>query len=269
MEEHVFLDGKRLVDQPALRACFFGEGVFETFRWKNSPPAFLSMHIDRMRRGSEFVGIPFPGEAEARHRIADAAATAAPDDLHIKACLLGEGDTSYPSRPHAGSFLVSVKPRATYPDTASLWISDQRRAPQYRLYSHKTLNYLGNIVAKREALANGFDDALFLDTDGNVAESSCHNIFWVSGTTLFTPSSDGPILPGVTREVVLGLADRLGLEPCCGSFPLEELVRSDFAFLTNAVAGIVYVSRVGIRSMPPAPRAFELVREALFLDMGW
>ena len=269
MKELFFLDGKRLEDVPALRALFYGEGVFESFRWKGSPPVFLSMHLERMRKGADFLGIPFPPESQVRSRIEDAAETAPGGDLHVKACLLAQGDALYHSRPLGGSLLVSVRPRLESPDALSLWVCGERRPRQNSLFSHKTLNYLGNIVAKREAVDRGFDEALFLDTDGGVAETSCHNVFWAKGKNLFTPSSECPVLPGVTREIVLRSARRFGYEPVCGNFILEELISSDYAFLTNAVAGIVYVSGVDGDTMSSVPRSYEVMRESLLSEFGW
>lgn len=269
MDELFFLDGKRLENPPALRALFYGEGVFETFRWKESPPVFLYMHLERMRRGAEFLGIPFPGESRVRLLIEDAVEKAAGDDLHVKVCLLGEGDAVFHSRPRSASLFVSVRPRAEGHEAVSLRVSGERRSPRNRLFSHKTLNYLGNVLAKREAREKGFDEALFLDTDGRVAETSCHNVFWIKGKKLFTPSSECPVLPGVTRGIVLRSAERLGYEPVCGGFPLEELLSSDYAFLTNAVAGIVYVSGVDGEEKPPAPRSYEVIRKSLLSEFGW
>lgn len=269
MDELFFLDGKRLEGVPALRALFYGEGVFESFRWKGSPPVFLSMHLERMRRGADFLGIPFPPASQVRLRIEDAAGASPRGDLHVKACLLAQGDPVYHSKPRAASLLVSVRPRAQSPDALSLWVCSEKRSPRSSLFSHKTLNYLGNIVAKREALEKGFDEALFLDTGGGVAETSCHNVFWAKGKRLFTPSSECPVLPGVTREIVLRSAGRLGYETVCGNFSLEELLSSDYAFLTNAVAGIVYVSGVGGGAMPSVPRSYEVMRESLLSEFGW
>lgn len=269
MEKLVFINGKRLGEVSALRAMFYGEGVFETFRWTDSPPLFLSLHLDRMRRGAHYLGLPFPGAAEARRGIEDAVEQAAENDLNVKACLLGDGNTAFHSRPTTASFLVSVKPHVKGPKTISLRVCEERRSSQSRLYSHKTLNYLGNVVAKRAALEKGFDDVLFLDTDGRVAETSCHNIFWVKEKALFTPSAACPILPGVTREIVLRLANRLGYETLCGEFFLDELLSSDYAFLTNAGAGIIYVSSVNGSPTPSAPRSYELVRESLLSEFGW
>ena len=269
MEENFFLDGKKIEPPPALRALFYGEGVFESFRWKGRAPVFLSMHLERMRSGAGFLGIPVPSASAVRLRIEEAAGEAEGEDLHVKACLLGDGDTVFHSRSQTASLLVSAKRRVCAPESVSVCVCGWRRSRQSCLFSHKTLNYLENVVAKREALQNGFDEVLFLDTDANVAETSCHNVFWVSGKKLFTPSTECPVLPGVTREIVLRLAERIGYETVTGDFSLEELLSSDYVFLTNAVAGIVYVSGVDGDAMPSPPRGYEILRKSLFLELGW
>ncbi len=269
MEKLFFLNGKSLESLPALRALFYGEGVFESFRWKNGPPVFLSMHLKRMRAGADFLGIPFPSEDKVRLRIEEAAERAPGNDLHIKACLLSEGEEVFYSSPRASSLLVSVRPRVESPQTASLWVCGGRRPPRNRLFSYKTLNYLGNVLGKREAREKGFDEVLFLDTDGRVAETSSHNVFWVKKKKLFTPSFECPILPGVTREIVLRAGEQLGYEVFCGSFSLDELLSSDYAFLTNAVAGVVYVSGVDGDAMPFAPKSYEVMRQSLLSEFGW
>ncbi|MCY3986137.1 MAG: aminotransferase class IV [Candidatus Dadabacteria bacterium] len=269
MEEIFFLDGKRIETPPALRALFYGEGVFESFRWKGRAPVFLSMHLERMRRGARFLGIPFPSESAVRLHIEKSAAKAKGEDLHLKACLLGDGDTVFYSRPQIASLFVSVKHRVQPPKSVSVCVCGQRRSAKNRLFSHKTLNYLENVLAKRQALENGFEEVLFLDTDGNVAETSCHNVFWVKEKKLFTPSSECPVLPGVTREIILRLAARIGYETASGSFSIEELLSSDYVFLTNAVAGIVYVSGVDGDALSPPPGGYEILRKSLFFELGW
>ena len=97
MEENFFLDGKKIEPPPALRALFYGEGVFESFRWKGRAPVFLSMHLERMRSGAGFLGIPVPSESAVRLRIEEAVGEAEGEDLHVKACLLGDGDTVFHS----------------------------------------------------------------------------------------------------------------------------------------------------------------------------
>ena len=269
MNESFFLNGKKLDGFRPLRALLYGEGVFETFRWKNSPPVFLSRHLERMCRGAEFLDIPVPDETQTRLLIEKAVSAVSGDDLHVKVCLLGEGDALFYATPDASSLLLSIKPRAEAPKTVSLDVFGERRAAGNAIFSFKTLNYLQNIVAKRKARAGGFDEVLFLNTDSCVTETSSHNIFWVKGKRLFTPSESCGLLPGVIRKVLLELCPQLGYEAVRGGFELEKLLQSDYAFITNSIAGIVYVREVGGDSMPSPPPSYEIIRKSLLMKLGW
>ena len=269
MEEFFFFNGEKLENPPALRALFYGEGVFETFRWKGREPAFLPKHLERLRIGAEFLSIPFPGEEEVVSRVRSAVSRAGGDDLYVKTCLLSEGDPLFYALPRASSVLVAVRPHVEGPETVSLRVSGERRRAGTGVFSHKTLNYLGNVIAKREALRTGFDDVLFLNTDGMVAETSSRNVFWVRGRGLFTPSPDCGLLPGVTREILLVSAEEFGYEARQGRFSPEELLRSDFVFLTSSTVAATYVDRVDGRNMPPPPESYGILRKSLLRKLGW
>jgi len=269
MKEFCFLDGARLEDAPVLRSLAYGEGVFESFRWKGGPPVHLFLHLERMRRGAEFLGIPPPANTVVKQRITEAATHAGGGDLKMKVCLLSGGSPVYYSRPRTGSLLVSASRRMPPPEAIALWVCSDRRPVQSRLYAHKTLNYLGNIVARREALARGADEALFLDSLGAVVETSCQNVFWMKCPRLFTPSTECPLLPGVTRKLILRVGRKLGFEVECGNFPLEALLSGDCGFLTNASIGMVRVSAIASTAMPPAPEHFARLRDALLNELGW
>ena len=87
-----------------------------------------------------------------------------------------------------------------------------RRNPRAVSCRLKTLSYIDNIAAAREAASHGVEDALMLNTEGNVACSTIANIFLLKGRTLITPSRDQGILTGVTRQTLLHSAAHLGLK---------------------------------------------------------
>ena len=111
--------------------------------------------------------------------------------------------------------------------------------------------YVLSTLAKREALAMGFDEALLMDDDGCVAEGSGENLFTVRDGVLKTPPTSAPILPGLTRDTALQLArrhmDDLGL---CAIEEVNvsrgELLVSDEIFLTGTAAEITPVREVGM-----------------------
>jgi branched-chain amino acid aminotransferase len=97
----------------------------------------------------------------------------------------------------------------------------------------KTHNYLDGILARLEIRGTDADECLVRDVDGAVAEGATSNVFFVEDETLKTPSLAGPILPGVTRAVVLDLATDCGVPVETGTYDVEAVQRADEAFLTN------------------------------------
>ena len=114
----------------------------------------------------------------------------------------------------------------------------------------KTHNYLQGILARRETDA---DEAIMLDSEGFLTEGATSNLFFCVDGTLKTPSLEGPILPGITRAVVLELADEEGVPVETGQYTPEDLNRADEAFLTNSTWEIRPLSRVGETELGAGP----------------
>jgi len=111
-------------------------------------------------------------------------------------------------------------------------------------------NYVNSILAKREVVAAGYDEALLLDTDGYVSEGSGENIFIVWKTTLITPPASDNILVGITRESVITLArEELGVETVERSIDRSELYIADECFMTGTAAHVSPVLEVDHRSV--------------------
>ena len=72
-------------------------------------------------------------------------------------------------------------------------------------------NYVNSILAKREVMAAGYQEAIMLDAQGYVCEASGENVFAIKNGTLFTPPAGASILGGITRATVLTLCEELGL----------------------------------------------------------
>ncbi len=106
----------------------------------------------------------------------------------------------------------------------------------------KSLNYLNNVLAKREANLRGADDALVLNAHGLVAEASAANIFALTGSRLDTPRATDGALEGITRRTILEIASELGLEAGERSLGRFDLFAADAVFFTGTRAGIVPVA---------------------------
>lgn len=104
-------------------------------------------------------------------------------------------------------------------------------------------NYIAPMIAKSEAILEGYDDAILLDRNGLVAEGSTSNIFIVeNGTIVTTP--DDLILLGITRDTVMTISEKEGIRCSIEAFPVERLKRADEVFMCSTGNGIVSVTHV-------------------------
>ena len=99
-------------------------------------------------------------------------------------------------------------------------------------------HYVNSILASQEAKASGFDEALLLDLNGNVAEGTGANVFFEKGGVLYTPLT-GNILPGITRATVMEICRELTIPVVEKFFKTEEMKGSDSSFYCGTAAEIV------------------------------
>lgn len=133
-------------------------------------------------------------------------------------------------------------------------------------------HYVNSILAKREALAGGYQEAILLDGQGYVSEASGENIFMVKRGVIHTPSLGSSILGGITRDTLIQLCAELGLKLIERPITRDELYVADEIFMCGTAAEVTPVReiddrQIGIGSRGPITeqvqkRYFEVVRGA-------
>jgi branched-chain amino acid aminotransferase len=126
-------------------------------------------------------------------------------------------------------------------------------------------NYVNSILAKREVIKAGYDEALLLDSAGYVAEASGENIFLVQNGVIKTPPLRA-ILPGITRDCVLTVARDLGIPVQEERFSRDELYIADEVFLSGTAAELTPVRELDDRAIgsgKPGPIT-KKIQEAYF-----
>lgn len=123
-------------------------------------------------------------------------------------------------------------------------ISDHKRNETSLLVKHKTANYMENYFIARAAIRQGFDDAVFLNTQNQVTETTKSNLFFVKDGVLHTPNVQCGLLPGVIREWVIRKAASLGIDCREGYYGLAELMEADEVLITNSVMGIMHGQKI-------------------------
>ncbi len=232
----------------------YGDGVYETLRAYQGRIFLWERHVARLRRSCELIGLELPMQDEAWISIiAELLVRNGLQDAGLRVTVSrGEGELGIdPNLCPNPTIVVMAKPVVTYTDKQLeqgkiLHLSSVRRNPELAQSPQiKALSFLNNILAKQEAVRVGADDALMLNMEGYLAECTTSNIFFVKNKQLYTPAVDCGILKGITREVIMELANERGVSVEEGQYTMEQLLQADECFMTNTGIEIMPVSRIG------------------------
>jgi branched-chain amino acid aminotransferase len=243
-------------DEPVLRAfdrgLLYGDGLFETLRAYDGVPFLLEEHLSRLSESAWELRIcDVLDGAAIEGAIAELLSLNGLRDAYIRITLTrGEHTGRLELEPAAEPTLIMVAqplrplPPSRYDPGSRAIIASVRQNADSPLPRHKTLNYLNNLLARTEARDRGADEALLLNTRGEVAEAASSNIFIVCQRGLVTPSLESNILPGVTRAEVLRLAREAGVPAEERIVCPDELRLAEEVFLTNSVAELVPIRAI-------------------------
>ena len=110
-------------------------------------------------------------------------------------------------------------------------------------------HYLNSVLAKREALMAGYDEAVLLDQQGYVGEATGENLFLVKNGVLYTPPAEGGILEGITRASLMQIAHDQGIKIAEKTFSRDFLYCADEVFLCGTAAELTPVREVDNRKI--------------------
>ena len=138
------------------------------------------------------------------------------------------------------------------PEGVSVCFSSWMRQPDASLPLRGKISgaYVTSSMAKTEAVARGFDEAIMLNVGGKVSEASAMNLFIVRDGVLITPGVDQDILEGITRKSIITMAKDLGISVIERPVDKTELYIADEFFLCGSMARITPVNSVEHRPLP-------------------
>ncbi|WP_048827636.1 aminodeoxychorismate lyase [Bacillus sp. B-jedd] len=240
---------------PFDHGFLYGVGLFETFRVYNGHCFLLDDHLARLNAGLEVLEIKKRiNRPEAVRAVKELIEANGFMDAYIRLNIsAGAGEIGLRSEPYSEPEMIVFSkplPRAgSLQEKSGKIVSLNRNTPegQQRLKSH---HYLNNLLAYREMRDAPGAEGIFLTKDGHVAEGIVSNIFWVSEGALFTPSLETGILNGITRQFVIELARKAGLDVREGLYSVDELLASEEVFFTNSIQEIVACPQIGDNKLP-------------------
>ena len=251
----VYINGK-LYDRDEAKVSvydhglLYGDGVFEGVRVYNGKVFRHREHIDRLYESARHIALEIPlAPGDMMKAVDDTVKANNKVDGYIRLVVTrGPGNLGLDPRSCKPNVIVIVDDISLYPKelyenglkivTASL-IRNHPNALNPRI---KSLNYLNNILAKIEAIRAGCLEALMLNHKGEVAECTGDNVFVVKKGVLRTPPPDAGILEGVTRNLVIELAEKAGLPFAEATLTRHDIYAADECFLTGTAAEVIAVT---------------------------
>jgi len=110
-------------------------------------------------------------------------------------------------------------------------------------------NYANAALARVEALKNGYDEAIMLNSQGNVAEGSAENIFVVKNGIIMTPPLKADILNGITRDSIIQIIKAEGKNVKEKNLRIQDLFRADEVFMTGTAAEVKSVTKINKKTI--------------------
>jgi D-amino acid aminotransferase len=212
--------GSRAARVSALdRGLLHGDGLYDTWRTYDGVPFATAAHLRRLAASAKRLGLPSPGDPRAWHeRARRLVARNGFGDAAVRLTMTrgATGDALLPAHRGRPTLLLTTRPlpRELGAQQARGIACVLLPFPRDAAFPWGTLKLLGHVsavVGRREAQRRGAAEGLYVTRDDEVTEGTTSNLFVVTGGMLVTPPRESGVLGGVTRDLTLRLARRLGV----------------------------------------------------------
>ncbi|SDZ12907.1 aminotransferase class IV [Tindallia californiensis] len=226
---------------PHSSSLGYGLSLFETIKLNKGKPEFLSAHLERINHSLTVFGsekkLTITTVQKDIQKLLNAAKV---EEGAIKLMVidLGEGD----------HVLLTYRPQkyksALYHQGFSLGFSEAVNDEKNQFTYHKTANYGSKMIEFRGGKEKGYDDVLFLNTKGWITEGAVTNIFFLKDDSVYTPSLESGLLPGIMRQMVKEVLLNMGKKVV--ETPIEKNFyrHCQSAWVTNSLMGAMPVRRI-------------------------
>lgn len=244
-----FLPAEELRISPFDHGFLYGLGFFETFRTYQGSVPFFSEHYKRLCDALNLYRIEMPYTlVELEAIVIELTEKANGEDgyfrLNVSAGAhdIGLQPTNYKD-PTVIVFRKALPLRKRGQAKVAKWLETSRNMPEQavRMKSH---HYGNNVLGRFEVQSLAEEEGFFLTSRGLIAEGVTSNIFFVKDDILYTPSIETGILPGITREWVIRIAEHLGFRVEEGLFKPREMREASECFITNSIQELVPIAHI-------------------------
>ena len=243
---------------PMDHGFLVGDGVFETLAAHRGQPFAVTRHWRRLVRSCAALSLEAPTLETVRDAFLEVLVANQLTEARLRLTLTsGYGPPGTERGTHTTqNLLITGTPLSPWPTTEHLVVCPWPRLSSGALTGVKSTSYAENVRALAWARQQGAGEALFLNERGEVCEGTGSNVFWVRRDRLETPPLSSGCLAGTTRELVLELATRLGIESQEMTLSGDALVNAEITevFITSSTRDVHPVRAIGEHKFPvPGP----------------
>ena len=231
---------KKLTFDISDRGLLLGDGVFDTMLYQNNELTYYNDHYKRLKTAAKLLSFNFNLTNEQLKNIITNLIKK--NNFQNKKIAIRTNITrgvskrglDFDKSHKVGIYIkLNLIPKSLFMKSIKLGIANIRRNSTSPISQNKTLNYLDNVIEKNRAAKNGYEDAIFLNINEKVSCTTTSNIFYVQKNKIYTPPLKDGVLNGVIREQLL--KKKIATTQTTS---LNNLLKSDYIFLTNSVFGI-------------------------------
>ena len=220
----------------------YGDGLFETIRFNNNKPFRIKKHIIRLRNGCKILYLNLGINDLEISKIINTIISKNTLNKGLIRLMVTRGSISGAPWNYNGKASIYALIRPLSPDP---------KLPVKIIYYHesnypiirfnpaiKSMNYVGNLLAKKDAEKDNAYEPVFINKDNYITECAIRNIFYLKDKQLLTPELDLGILPGVMRDAIIEIAQKMNLVINETKINISEINSMDEAFISSTGIGL-------------------------------
>jgi len=220
-----------------------GDGLFETIRFQNKKLFLVKKHLERLKKGLNTIKIKIDITNNDIISILNILISKNEISNGLIRLMVTRGELEGEPWNYNGPICIYASIRS---------ISKIYNSPVEVVYFHendypiirfnpaiKSMNYVGNMLAKKNAEKLGAFEPVFINKDGYITECAIRNIFYIKGDSLITPSKNLGILPGVMRNTIMKIAKEIGLDVSESKINQNKINSMDEAFISSSGIGLL------------------------------
>tara|TARA_S200000501_G_scaffold378919_1_gene444988 strand:+ start:5618 stop:6472 length:855 start_codon:yes stop_codon:yes gene_type:complete len=221
----------------------FGDGLFETIRFQNKKLFLINKHFSRLKNGLKIIKIKSHIKDEQLEAILNKIIKKNEFSNGLIRLMITRGELEGKPWNYSGPICIyasirPISPISDLPVKVIYFKEDNYPIIRYKP-AIKSMNYIGNMLAKKDAEKLNAFEPVFINNNGLITECALRNIFYIKENTLLTPSEKLGILPGVMRSTIMKIGTKIGLEVVESNIHKNEIQFMDEAFISSTGIGLL------------------------------